>query len=124
MELSRKQKTLSEFFSSFFKSSFNLEHFQKEMTLIADVFPKLRTLKNMIISMLKKSCFRASVEKQHRKCPKALFKFEGQPLDHIPWSLGSQLSYKKCLLAICKISKLFPNTLSTYGKYSLLIETI
>ena len=29
MELSEKQKTLPELFSSFFKSSLNLEHFQK-----------------------------------------------------------------------------------------------
>ena len=34
--------------------------------------------------------------------------------------MGSQLSYKKSLLVICKISKLFPNTLSAAGKYSLL----
>ena len=30
MLLSQKQKTFSEFFSSFFKSSLNLEHFQKK----------------------------------------------------------------------------------------------
>ena len=48
MLLSRKQKTFSRFFSSFFKSALNLEHFKKKMTLIADVFPKLRTPKNMV----------------------------------------------------------------------------
>ena len=30
MELSRKQKTFSEFFSSFLKSSLNFEHFQNK----------------------------------------------------------------------------------------------
>ena len=30
MELSRKQKTFSKCFSSFWKPSFNLEHFQKK----------------------------------------------------------------------------------------------
>ena len=54
MELSRKRKTLPQFFSSFFKFSFNLEHFQKKMTLIPDVFPKLQTPKNMVRSMPKK----------------------------------------------------------------------
>ena len=39
--LSQKQKTFSEFFSAFLKSTLNFEHFQKKMTLIADVFPKL-----------------------------------------------------------------------------------
>ena len=48
MLLSRKKKTFSQFFSSFLKSTLNLEHFQKKMTLIADVFPKLRTPKNMV----------------------------------------------------------------------------
>ena len=31
-----------------------------------------------------------------------------------------QLSYKKSLLVICKISRLFPKTMSADGKYSLL----
>ena len=53
------------------------------MTLIADVFPKLRTPKNMVRSMPKKSRFRASVEKQHAKCAQTLFKLEGHPLYHI-----------------------------------------
>ena len=34
--------------------------------------------------------------------------------------MRGQLSHKKYLLAICKISKLFRNTLSPDGKYSLL----
>ena len=83
MELSQKQKTLSQFFSSFLKSSFNLEHFQTKLTLIADIFPKLQTPKNMVRSMSNKSRFRASVENQHSKCPQKLFKFEGHLLYHI-----------------------------------------
>ena len=90
------------------------------MTLIADVFPKLRTPKNMVRSMPKKSRFRGSVKKQHGKCAQTLWKFEGQLLHHIHWSLGRQLSYKNSLLVIWKISRLFPNTLSADGKYSLL----
>ena len=39
--LSEKQNTFSQFFSAFLKSTLNFEHFQKKMTLIADVFPKL-----------------------------------------------------------------------------------
>ena len=94
------------------------------MTLIADGFSKLRTPKNMARSIPKKSLFRRSVEKEHAKCPQTLFKFEEQHLYHIYSSLGSQFSYKKSLLLICKISKLFPNTLRADGKYSFLIPTI
>ena len=90
------------------------------MILIADVFPKLRSPKNMVRSMPKKSRFRGSVEKSHGKCAQTLFKFEGVLLYHIYSSLPRQFSYKKFLLLICKISRLFPNTLSDDGKYSLL----
>ena len=47
------------------------------MTLTADVFPKLRTPKNMVRSMPKKSGFRGSYKKQHGKRTQTLFKFEG-----------------------------------------------
>ena len=56
---------------------------------------------------------------QHGKCAQTLLKCQGQLLYHIYWSLWKQLSYKKSLLVICKISSLFINTLSVDGKYSL-----
>ena len=46
--LSQKQNTFSQFFSPFSKSTLNFEHFQKKMTLIADVFPKLPSPKKVI----------------------------------------------------------------------------
>ena len=46
--LSQKQKNFSEFFSAFLKSILNFEDFQKKMTLIADVFPKLPSPKKVI----------------------------------------------------------------------------
>ena len=48
MHLSQKQNIFSEFFSAFFESALNFEHFQKKMTLIAYVFPKLRTTKYVL----------------------------------------------------------------------------
>ena len=41
--LSQKQKIFFEFFSAFFEFALNFGHFQKKMTLIAYVFPKLPT---------------------------------------------------------------------------------
>ena len=46
--LSQKQQIFSEFFSAFLKSTLNFEHFQKKMTLIADVFPQLPSPKMVI----------------------------------------------------------------------------
>ena len=90
------------------------------MTLIADVFPILRTQRNLVRSMPKKSRFKGSFRKQHDKLTQILLKFTWQNLYHIYWSLWRQLTFKKFLLVICKISRLFPNTLSADGKYSLL----
>ena len=45
--LSQKQKTFSQFFSAFLKSTLNSEHFQKKINLIADVFPKLPSAKKV-----------------------------------------------------------------------------
>ena len=39
--LSEKKKTFFQIFSTFLKSKLNFEHFQKKMTLIADIFPEL-----------------------------------------------------------------------------------
>ena len=90
------------------------------MTLIPDVFPKLRTQKKVVRSMPKRSRFNGSFKKKHGKCAQTLLKCEGQLLYHFYWTLLRQLSYKKSLLVICKISRLFPNTLSGDGNCSLL----
>ena len=90
------------------------------MTLIVEVFSKLGTPRNMVTSMSKKSRFKGSFAKQHGKRAQTLLKFAWQNLYHIYWSLWRQLTFKKFLLVICKISRLFPNTLSADGKYSLL----
>ena len=48
MQLPNKEKTFSQFFSSFLKSKLRFEHFQKKMTLIADIFPELQTPKDVV----------------------------------------------------------------------------
>ena len=46
--LFQKQKTFSEYFSAILKSRLNFENFENKMTLIADLFVKLRTPKNVV----------------------------------------------------------------------------
>ena len=49
MELSQKQKALSRLFSEFLRSRSKFEHIEKKrMILIANVFPKLGTSKNVV----------------------------------------------------------------------------
>ena len=93
--------------------------FWKRMTLIADAFPILRSQKNLVRSIPKKSSFKGSLGKQHGKRAQTLLKFPWQHLYHIYWLLWRKLTCKKSLLVICKISRLFPNILSAYSKYSL-----
>ena len=67
MHLSQKEKMFSEFFSAFFESALSFKHFQKKMTRIACVFPKLPTTKNVLRQMSKSSHFREPVEGRHGK---------------------------------------------------------
>ena len=75
IHLSQKQKIFSQFFSAFFESALNSEHFQKKMTLIAYVFPKLQTTKNVLRQMSKSSRFREPVDWRHGKRAEALIQY-------------------------------------------------
>ena len=46
--LPQKKNFFSEFFLAFLKSILNLIHLPKKMTVIADVFPEIPALKNMV----------------------------------------------------------------------------
>ena len=75
MHLSQKQKIFFRFFAAFFESALNFEHFQKKMTLIAYVFPKLPTTKNVLRQMSKGFRFREPVDRRHGKRAKALIQY-------------------------------------------------
>ena len=116
-----KTKNFFWIFCCFFEIWFKFWTFSKKrMTLTPEVFPKLRTPKNMVTSMSKNFRLNGTFGKQHGKRPQTLLKFPWQHLYHIYWSLWRQLTYKNSMLVICKTSRLFPNRLSGDGKYSLL----
>ena len=48
MILSQKERNFSQLFCEFFKYTLTFENFQKKMTLIAYVFPKLETQKDVV----------------------------------------------------------------------------
>ena len=75
MHLSQNQKIFSDFFSTFFESALNFEHFQKKRTFIAYVFPKLTTTKNVLRQMSKSSRFREPLDKRHGKRAEALIQY-------------------------------------------------
>ena len=93
--------------------------FKKRMTLIAYLFLRLRSAKNVVRSMSKKSRFGLAFQKEHGKRVSTLFEFERQQLHHIYWSTRRQFTCKKSLLLICKSLRPFVNTRSAVDKCSL-----
>ena len=71
----QKTKDFFRIFSAFFESALNFEHFQKKMTLIAYVLPKLPTTKNVLRQMSKSSRFGEPVDWRHGKRAEALIQY-------------------------------------------------
>ena len=57
------------------------------MTLIAYVFPQLRTPEDVVREMSKKSRLRGSLNREHSKRAETLIQSQRQQLYHIHWSL-------------------------------------
>ena len=94
--------------------------FKKNMTLIADVFPKLWTRKHVVKKISKMSPFRGPFNKQHGKGDQTLLKSERHHIYHIYCSLWRQLSWTKFLLVVQKFLGLSVNTLTADEKYYIL----
>ena len=67
MHLSQKQNIFSGFFSAVFESALNFKNFQKKMSLIPYVFPKLPTTKYVLRSMSKGSRLKVPLDRRHGK---------------------------------------------------------
>ena len=93
---------------------------KKNINLLAAVFPILRAPKNVIKQICKKFSLRGPFSKQHAKGDQTLLKSERHHLYHIYWSVWKQLSWKKSLLVICILWRVFLNTLTAHHRYSLL----
>ena len=83
MQLSQKQKAFPQFVSRILNSIVKLEHFQKKINLIADVFLKIRSPKNVVKQISKKSPFRGPFDKQYAKGDQTLLKSEHHYSYHI-----------------------------------------
>ena len=102
------------------------------MSLLVDVFSKLRSPKNVVEYLSKNSRLKRPFNKQHGKGHKTLLKSRLHHLYHIYWSLWRLLSRKKSVWVICKVLRkksvwvickvlrMFVNILTAVDKYSLL----
>ena len=112
------------YFVNFLLHFLNLEPIwnilKEKMTLIADTFLNLRTLKYIVREMSKKPRFRGPFDKWDGKQDEKVLNSERQHPYHIYWSLWRKLELKKSLWAICTVWGLFFNPLTPDDKYSLL----
>ena len=82
MQLFEKRKSSSQFFVPFLQSKLNLKHFEKKkMIAIANVFPKLQTVKILVRALFKNRRFRKRFDSQHVKVSQILAK---SPSAHFP----------------------------------------
>ena len=90
---------------------------KKRMMVIANVFPKLQTVKNFVRLLRKKRRFRTSFDSQHVKVSKTLAKSPSEQFYHIfAWFWG-KLIWKTSPLLMSEILVLFINILKADGKY-------
>ena len=75
MQLSEKPKSFSKFFTLFLESTSNLNYFEKNMIVIANVFPKLQTVKIFVRKLSEEHRFRTGLGSQHVKASQMLAKF-------------------------------------------------
>ena len=82
-QLSKKQKAFFNFFLRFRNVHEILNICKKKMTLIADLFAKLRTPKNVVRYLSKKSRFKGPFDRQHGKRVQTLLRSGSQDRYHI-----------------------------------------
>ena len=118
--LSQKQQTFSQFYSAFLKSALNLEHSRKKDD------PHSRCISQITVSQISdqlnvcKIPFQTSPQqKTWQKDTKTVGICTTLPLPYffIP---GNIIQLEKSMLVICKILRLFVNTLTDDEKYCLL----
>ena len=63
----QKRKTSCELFVPFLEFTSSFKHFEKKMLVMTNVFPKLKTVKDVVRHMSKKPCFRTRFGIQHVK---------------------------------------------------------
>ena len=99
-----------------------LKLLKTNVALIADLFPKLWTAKNVIRYMSKKPRFRTPFDSQHAEGSGTLLKSAAQHFYNISILLPKKWSWKMSHLVISEILGLFVNTLNPDNKYSLRIS--
>ena len=120
MQLSQKQKNISQFFASFLKSRFNFKHFLKKGDAHRFFIFEVPDSEKVVRQMYKKSSLRGCFDKQYRKLARVLLKSGSQNLCRNHLLLARKLCSKKSLLLTCQNLGLRVTTLATNEKHPVL----
>ena len=102
--LFQKQKTFSEFLVHFLEFPSIFRYFEKKKNIvIANVFPKLKTVKVLVKPLSKKLCFKRSFDSQHVKWPQTFVKSAWEHIYHIFSSLWGEETMKISPLLTCEL---------------------
>ena len=95
-------------------------HHSQKIIIIANLFPKLQTVKNLVRTLSKKRRFRTKFDSQHVKAFQILAKSPWEPFYHVFSSFSEILISKMRRLVLGEISGAFVNTLTAEVKYPVL----
>ena len=113
-----KTKTFFSIFCSIDGIYFKFETFwTKKMISIANVFPKLHTVKILVRAFSKKRCFRKRFDSQHVKGSKILEKSPSEQFYHVFTWFWGKLIWKISPLVLGEILGVFVDILSANCKY-------
>ena len=87
------------------------------MIVIANVFPKLQTVKKLVRTLSKELRFRTGFDSQHVKASQILAKSPWERFYHVFSSFSRKLIWKMAPLVLREILGVFVNTLTGDGKY-------
>ena len=94
-----------------------LNNLKEKMIVIANLFPKLQTVKNLVRTLPKKSRFRTRFESQHVKASQILTKSPWEPFYPVFFIILRAVELENVPLELDEILGVFVNTLSADDKY-------
>ena len=113
----KNQKNFQHFLLHFWNLHQILNLLKKRTIVIANVFPKLQTLKIFVRPLSKKRRFRTRLDSQHVKASQILEKSPREHFDHVSSSFSRKLVWKMLLLILLEFLGVSVNTLTAESKY-------
>ena len=93
------------------------ENFKRTMVVIANVFPKFQTVKDLVKPLSRKRSFRTSFDSQPVNRRQTLVKSTWEQFYHYCWSFWKEMTWKISHLLNLGILGVFVNTLNEDDKY-------